>query len=216
MYPRQYTTQQDPLVAIEHDVHADAQYHTLRRDHFIDAPSTTAAWLTLVNRAWRASRLPMDDDVRAYIVHMLARLTDNADLKLTAVGLQFYTREALRGIAHVSEVQQLADTCLVLVGLFPETLEHYRRMLSHEGAIGVGQALYGRVWRETDDPTFRTLAQHFASVSMVLQHTRPTTQPALMKRTDATLLARPAEAADIVDAARNFATLHFEQNETQQ
>lgn len=205
------TSDPTDFITTEQNILKDKKYAHLRNEGFVRGPTVIAQWLILVNSAWSASLLPPLPEVKAYLVHMLARTMGLADLASYRVGYLFYAQGITDTRMDPLIRQQMADVSLVLRGLFPDTLNYRHSMLTRERVVEIGQTLYHQLWLSAGDKVYDLLANEYMRVVMVLEHMRPqSVEPrvhALDEFGPAVVFPRQGESAQMLADAKGLGAL---------
>lgn len=135
-------------------------------------PTDTAQWHALVAEAQQACRHNLDEPIESYLVFMLMRFTERADLVARAMALEFLDAQAER-TQQPDRLREVGDKCLLFSGFFPQLAE--RRLVRISYFVRLGRSAYHQlanlVDRETDS-LYARLADAFVPVMDVLQAMR--------------------------------------------
>jgi hypothetical protein len=135
-------------------------------------PTDTAQWHALVAEAQQACQHNLDEPLESYLVFMLMRFTERADLVARAMALEFLDAQT-DGSQKPDRLREVGDKCLLFSGFFPQLAE--RRLVRVSYFVRLGRSAYRQlatlVDRETDQ-LYAHLAEAFVPVMDVLQAMR--------------------------------------------
>lgn len=144
-------------------------------------PTDTAQWHALVGEAQQACRHHLDEHLESYLVFMLMRFTERADLLARAMALEFLDAQADSGAQQPDRLRDVGDKCLLFSGLFPRLAE--KRLVRVSYFVRLGRSAYHQLAARLDsrsDGLYAQLAGTFVPVMDVLQAMRGLSgQPAL-------------------------------------
>ncbi len=166
-------------------------------------PSATAQWPTLVQSAGDTCGTRLDEPVEAYLVFMLMRLSERADLGRHALALDY-----LAGMQESERLRDTGDECLIVCGLFPQRARRKRLPLGY--FVDLGRGAYGALADQgaaSDAAPFDALAARFVTLMEVLQAMRPADQPQSPSPLDAAEIAEQTGSRAAWDRLRPAATL---------
>lgn len=135
-------------------------------------PTDTAQWHALVAEAQQASHHNLDEPLESYLVFMLMRFTDRADLVARAMALEFLEAQAGRS-DQPDRLREVGDKCLLFSGFFPQIAE--KRLVRISYFVRLGRSAYRQLALLVDreaDSLYARLAEAFVPVMDVLQAMR--------------------------------------------
>lgn len=161
------------------DVELEARFEHLNRRGFVRAAQEKHAWYLFLNAAWKASKLPMNEQVKEYLALMLYRFARRADLFAQMESFDCYLNFIGRTRPHEADFKDYADACLQYVAFFQRRsrYRHQPRTLERVAEMGVG--FYDRLVRLTagkDDSLsvlYPVMAKSFGLATMVLRAACP-------------------------------------------
>ena len=135
-------------------------------------PTDTAQWHALVAEAQLACQHTLGEPLESYLVFMLMRFTERADLVARAMALEFLDAQT-DSSQQPDRLRDVGDKCLLFSGFFPQLAE--KRLVRVSYFVRLGRSAYHQlahlVDRETDQ-LYGRLAQAFVPVMDVLQAMR--------------------------------------------
>jgi hypothetical protein len=153
-------------------------------------PTDMAQWHALVCEAQAACQQSLDEPVESYLVFLLMRFVERADLAARVMALEFLRAQQQPG-QRPDELREIGDQCLLFSGLFPQIAE--RRLVRVSYFVDLGRTAYQQAAGIADrhsDGLYRRLAQAFVAIMDVLQAMRGLSgQPALASLAAAELWA---------------------------
>lgn len=140
-------------------------------------PTATAEWYALVQSAREACGAPLEEPVEAYLVFMLMRFSERADLGQHALALDY-----LVGLQDPADrrkrLRDTGDECLIVCGLFPQRAQRKRVPVRYFVDLGRGAYETLADHGEASEVTpFDVLAARFITLMAVLQAMRPVDHP---------------------------------------
>lgn len=136
-------------------------------------PTALAEWHGLVQSAGAACGNRLDEPVEAYLVFMLMRFSDRADLGRRALALD-YLAGMQQPKGRPERLRATGDECLLVCGLFPQRAR--RKRVPFRYFVDLGRGAYGALadrGAASEAEPFEALAVHFISLMEVLQAMRP-------------------------------------------
>lgn len=136
-------------------------------------PTDTAQWHALVAEAQQACQHHLDEHLESYLVFMLIRFTERADLLARAMALEFLDAQADHGSQQPDRLRDVGDKCLLFSGLFPRLAE--KRLVRVSYFVRLGRSAYHQLAARLDhrsDCLYAQLAEAFVPVMDVLQAMR--------------------------------------------
>lgn len=135
-------------------------------------PTDTAQWHTLVAEAQQACQRTLDEPLESYLVFMLMRFTERADLVARAMALEFLDAQT-DATRQPDQLRDVGDKCLLFSGLFPQIAE--KRLVRVSYFVRLGCSAYNQLANLVDresDQLYGRLARAFVPVMDVLQAMR--------------------------------------------
>ncbi len=142
-------------------------------DKIVLQPTTTAHWHALVSEAQIQSDINLGVELESYLVFLLMRFTNNAELANSVVGLDFLHGCQALGKFRQQLLRDVGDKCLLFTGLFPGRA--WQRRVGIGYFIGIGQSAYEQLRTVNED--YDLLAQGFVEMMDVLQAMRTVHDP---------------------------------------
>jgi hypothetical protein len=136
-------------------------------------PTDTAQWHALVADAQRACQHHLDEHLESYLVFMLMRFTERADLLARAMALEFLEAQVDRGLQQPDRLRDVGDKCLLCSGFFPQIAE--KRLVRVSYFVSLGRSAYQQLAALIDrnsNSLYAQLAEAFVPVMDVLQAMR--------------------------------------------
>ena len=132
--------------------------------------TSLALWYGAVQEAQTDCHIALKTDVESYLVFKLMRYTNNPRLAREIMASQFL--EGVNSPLHQRGqiLQNVADQCLLITGLFPDLAE--RRRVKIRYYIEMGQISYEVISRRNND-IFSLLSKQFLLLIDVLHSFRP-------------------------------------------
>lgn len=138
-------------------------------DKLILQPTTTAQWYSLINEAQVNIDTFLSEDIESYLVFLLMRFTGKPEMTHKVLAIDFLQSHHQAGSTRSTSLQEVADHCLLLTGLFPERA--YKRRVKPSYYISLGQTAFLELADE--DEYFAEHAHAFEDMISVLGSTRP-------------------------------------------
>lgn len=136
-------------------------------------PTPLAQWHALVNEAQVWCSVELGEELESYLVFMLMRFSDRAELGNSVVAIEFLESIHKVGSRRTESLQEVGDKCLLLSGFFPEQVE--RRRLQESYYIDLGQNAYyalAGVSHMTMAELYQNLSEGFVAIKNVMQAMR--------------------------------------------
>ena len=136
-------------------------------------PTDTAQWHALVAEAQQACQHHLEEALESYLVFMLMRFTERADLLARAMALEFLDAQANSGTQQPDRLRDVGDKCLLFSGFFPRLAE--KRLVRISYFVRLGRSAYQQLAVLVDrnsDCLYTQLAEAFVPVMDVLQAMR--------------------------------------------
>lgn len=155
--------------------------------------SGTAAelWHHLLRDAESRSHVPLDEQQESYLLFVLLRHQNDADLLARIQALEWLRAQENVGQLRADALRDVGDRCLLVAGLFPQLAQ--RRRVSVDYFVTLGRSAYRDVaaaCRNAYAELFAQLAAHYEALVQVLRGLREgsllMTQPALIPAVPAT------------------------------
>ncbi len=135
-------------------------------------PTDTAQWHALVAEAQLACQLNLEETVESYLVFMLMRFTERAEVIARAMALEFLDAQT-DDCQQPDRLRDVGDKCLLFSGFFPKIAE--KRLVRVSYFVRLGRSAYQQLAQLVDrdsDPLYTRLAAAFIPVMDVLQAMR--------------------------------------------
>ena len=167
------------LAGGEADIAEEAQFAYLNTLGFVRTITAQEQWYVLVNDAYHAAKLPINEPGRDYLGFMLHRYMKRIDFyeKLTAFDYAQYLLGAFEVDAACR--QEVADLSLQYVVFFPERSVHRHEPRSLAYSADLGVSLYHDLAREAEGKddwfsrAYQEMAKSFGQATMVLRSVCP-------------------------------------------
>lgn len=129
----------------------------------------TALWHEIVHEAEEKCATPLQEELEAYLVFLLARYINKPEILKQILAIEFLQSAEL-SIAHRElALQAVGDKCLLLSGLFPHIAE--KRIVKISYFVNLGQTAYDGISKKHND-LYHLLARQFVPLMDVLQSIR--------------------------------------------
>ena len=102
--------------------------------------SNTAQWHQLVLDAQEITQSPLNEDLESYLVFMLMRNINNADIKSKVMALDYINSIKSSGSERELRLREVGDQCLLFSGLFPH--QAARRQMKVKYYVDLGRTAY--------------------------------------------------------------------------
>ena len=136
-------------------------------------PTATAQWQSLVSEAETACHRHLGVELQSYLVFLLMRFVDRPELAGAVLATEYLRSAGSRGQAHVAQLRDVGDQCLLYSGLFPCRAE--RKLVRVSYFVGLGRSAYdevaGSLARHGAD-MYAHLSEAFITLMEVLQTMR--------------------------------------------
>jgi hypothetical protein len=131
-------------------------------------PTATAQWHALVHEASTNSGIHFSEDVESYLVFLLMRFINRADLNNDALALEFLSSITAEGNKREQALRDLGDKCLLFSGLFPNQAE--KRSVNVSYFVKLGKSAYDILaeLHEKSGQLFVILSREFVHLMDVL------------------------------------------------
>lgn len=136
-------------------------------------PTDTSQWHALVNEAQASTRLILNENTESYLVFLLMRFSQQAQLMESVVAVDFLHSMNKTGRRQIELLREVGDKSLLLCGLFPGIATKHHVGLDYFS--GMGQAAYLTIG-ELQEPAladlYYQLGNQFSSMQKILQAMR--------------------------------------------
>lgn len=102
--------------------------------------NNTAQWHQLVLDAQEITQSPLNEDLESYLVFMLMRNINNADMNSKVMALDYINSIKSTGTERELRLREVGDQCLLFSGLFPQRA--YRRQMKVKYYVDLGRTAY--------------------------------------------------------------------------
>ncbi|MFV1983411.1 MAG: hypothetical protein ACC657_07710 [Thiohalomonadales bacterium] len=102
--------------------------------------NNTAQWHQLVLEAQEITQSPLNEDLESYLVFMLMRNINNANLHSRVMALEYIDSINSTGSQRELRLREVGDQCLLFSGLFPQRA--YRRQMKVKYYVDLGRTAY--------------------------------------------------------------------------
>lgn len=102
--------------------------------------SNTAQWHKLVLEAQKITQSPLNEDLESYLVFMLMRNINNADINSRVMALDYINSIKSSGSVRELRLREVGDHCLLFSGLFPQRAN--RRQMKVKYYVDLGRTAY--------------------------------------------------------------------------
>lgn len=217
-------TDKDRVVTIvtatsQEEIDKELEFRELNAKGFVRGVNAQDQWFILVNDAWAATKFPVNETIKAYLVQMLLRFMGRTNL-FEQLSIFDYNQFILGTQEFDPEgVQDIADISLQYVAYFPERsrYRHEPRSLEYSSKIGVGLYQWLSEKSEGKDDWFscayREMASSFALAVMVLRSVCPrfALKRTVTKELHDSRLRFPTDkqARDIMRGIADFDSMHL-------
>jgi hypothetical protein len=143
-------------------------------------PTAIAQWHSLVREAETRSHQTLGLEVESYLVFLMQRFAQRAEIAGTLLGLDYLKGLASAGRRQVEKLREVGDICLLHAGLFPRRAR--RRRISVNYYIDLGVSAYDQLHQSRhhhQGQLFAQLSRGFVPAMDVLQamHDHPGQPP---------------------------------------
>ncbi len=128
-----------------------------------------ALWYEIVHEAESICAFPLQEEIEAYLVFMLARHMTQTNLTSQPAALGFMGAMQLAHQQRHAALQGVGDQCLLLTGFYPMLAK--RRHVSLKYFVRLGQAAYQEL-AATQRDIYAQLTQQFVNLMDILQSIR--------------------------------------------
>ncbi len=136
-------------------------------------PTALAEWQALINDASLANNTNLNEDLESYLVFLLMRFINSANLANTIIALDLLESMNKTGKQQQQSLRDVGDSCLLFAGLFPGYARKRRVQISYY--VNVGKTAYQKLHDlndKTNHTLFSKLNNEFVTLMDVLQKTR--------------------------------------------
>ncbi len=136
-------------------------------------PTSTTQWQTLVVEASQLSGIRLTEELESYLVFLLMRFTDSAQIAHKAMGIEFLTSINRVGSLRSIALRDVGDQCLLYSGLFPGRANKRRVRISYY--VNLGKTAYfslADTSKFPDNNLFAMLGEKFVGLMDILQSMR--------------------------------------------
>ena len=137
-------------------------------------PTETSQWHALVNEAQASTRLILNENTESYLVFLLMRFCQTAQLADSVVALDFLHSFHTSKRNQIDKLRDVGDKSLLFSGLFPGLA--VRKQVSINYFTDIGQAAYwsvGELQEEMQSASlFYELSHNFLTLQQVLHALR--------------------------------------------
>lgn len=136
-------------------------------------PTTTASWQSLVLEAQDSSHITLTDDLQSYLVFLLMRFIDDANIHTKPIAIELLESLQQQGRMQQSTLRDVGDKCLLLSGFFPGLAE--RRLVTVSYFVGMGRNAYSvlsHLSKEASAQLYHDLSHGFVPLMDILQTIR--------------------------------------------
>ena len=136
-------------------------------------PTDTSQWHALVNEAQASTCLVLNENTESYLVFLLMRFSQAAQLVESVIALDFLDSMQAHGRRQIELLREVGDKSLLFCGLFPGMAS--KRHVKLEYFSGMGQAAYLTVSELQDSESadlYSQLSEQFITMQNILQAMR--------------------------------------------
>lgn len=136
-------------------------------------PTDMSQWHALVNEAQAATRLVLPENTESYLVFLLMRFTQGAQLIESIIALDFL--ESMDKPRHLQKelLRDIGDKSLLFCGLFPGIAERRNLKLSYFSDMGKAAYLtVGELQEKEMASLYFQLSEQFITLQQILQAMR--------------------------------------------
>ena len=142
--------------------------------------SELSQWHTLVQEAEQDYGYHLDEAMQSYLVFTLMRFAKNQQLNSHALALDYLTTHHLPRNLRSEKLRDIGDQCLLVSGLFPQSVE--KRHVGASYYVDLGRSAYHHISTVTQQgiaELYQQLAESFVVLMDLLQTIRQYSMPAL-------------------------------------
>lgn len=136
-------------------------------------PTVTSQWYSLVLEAEQLCSLHLSEDLESYLVFLLSRFINQAELANSVLAVDFLESLHKAGRAQHEQLRDVGDKCLLFAGLFPNRAIKKQVKISY--FVDLGKNAYGILadlsHKQIAD-LYAALQDDFVPLMDVLQATR--------------------------------------------
>jgi len=135
--------------------------------------SQTELWQQLIKEAAEFNGVPLDEELESYLVFLLMRHLQDADLATRTMAVEYLTGMQSQGQQRLEQMRDVGDQCLLYSGLFPEIAE--RRQVTVSYYVNMGRTAYLQLSELTQNTIalmYNHLAESFVALMDTLQAIR--------------------------------------------
>jgi hypothetical protein len=147
---------------------------------FILESSEISQWHTLVSEAEQDYGCQLDETMQSYLVFTLMRFCKDQQLNAQPLALDYLSSHHLPGNLRNEQLRHIGDQCLLVSGLFPQTVE--KRQVGVDYYVNIGRSAYHHISTITQQgiaELYLQLAESFILLMDLLQTIRQYSAPAL-------------------------------------
>ena len=133
-------------------------------------PTDISQWYALVSEAESSTHLLLNENTESYLVFLLMRFSQKAQLVESVIAMDFLESMNSRGQRQVELLRDVGDKSLLFCGLFPGMAK--KRHVRLEYFSKVGQCAYltvGELQDNTNAHLFLELSAQFITMQQILQ-----------------------------------------------
>ncbi len=168
--------------------------------------NSTAAWQELVSDAQQLSQTQLNEELESYLVFMLMRFTEYADMHQRPIALDFLDTLHSAGQLQKIQLREVGDKCLLFSGFFPGLAE--KRLVKVSYYVDVGQNAYHLLASLSNTVTcnlFVQLSNRFVPLMDVLQTMREmSSDTPLLKPLSAMELWQDTQSKHAIDILKEY------------
>lgn len=139
----------------------------------VTQPTSTALWHALIVDAEQACKHPLDAEMQSYLVFLLMRFTQDHGFAAKILAMEFMQGMQAGGQVKQVKLREVADSCLLTTGLFPQQAQRRRVSLSYYMDLGRSAYLQLALAGSTAmAEVYHQLARHFAALMDILHAVR--------------------------------------------
>lgn len=139
----------------------------------VTQPTTTALWHSLIMDAEQACKQTLDSEMESYLVFLLMRFTQEPQFAGKVMAMEFLEGMQASGKQKQVKLRDVADSCLLTSGLFPQHAR--RRQVTVRYYMDIGRSAYLQLalaCGESLAALYQQLAGKFAALMDVLHAVR--------------------------------------------
>ena len=109
-------------------------------DSLVIEPTAIAQWHSLVQEACHSNHYSLDHELEHYLVNVLMRSTQRADICSSALAIDYLAAANLQPQQKAVKYQDIGDQCLLLTGFWPERA--HKRLVDTPYYVKLGRGAY--------------------------------------------------------------------------